>query len=209
MNEGREITALATRAAFCPAKRRSTSPATSALVFVLFLSLGIVLNLALSPTKQGVDLPLASLRLTLVTATPTTAEGTFTLLLSVTKSEAVFLGAVFLFTFTYFTLPLTRILLALRALQAATLVCRLTDWMQAGVFSPAVGACLFLYEAAFSLGLILFSVRAVALSRKLRFSTQNSVLPQFLSIIFHVFYLMITYAATLFAAALLFLTVRL
>ena len=209
MENATEITALAPRTAFCPAKRHFAPLAASAFIFVLFFLFGIALYLAISPIKSGENLSLASARLALLTATPSTAEGAFALLLSLTKSEAVFLGAAFLFTFTYFTLSLTRILLALRALQAAMLVCRLTDWMQAGVFSPAIGACLFLFEAVFSLIFILFTARAATLSLSMRFSLRNGNLPRFFCLIFHTFYVIIAYAATLFAAALLFLTVRL
>lgn len=208
MENTREITALPPRTALYPAKKHFSAIVASALVFVAFLAIGVFLYLAVLPTHKG-ELPIAASRLTLLTATPTTSEGVFYILLSATKSDGFFLALVFLFTFTYFAAPLTRALLALRAMQTAALLCRFTDWMIAGVFSPTVGIFFFLCESAFSLFAVLFAARAASLSRRMRLFGEYQALPTIILLFSHLLHLCFAYAATVFTAALLFLTVRL
>ena len=209
MNEECLPHTLDTRTGYCP-KRRHTPPIlASALIFVLFFAFGIALYLAIAPLKQDLNLPLAAERLSLLSATPTTAEGVFYLLLSATESEGLFLLFTFLLTFTFFAEPLTRALLAIRGLRVALLVCRCVDFVQTGVLSPAAGACFFICEAAFALICIMLAARSASLSQEIRHCNEHRDLLLFIHLISHLFHLLIAYSVTVFTAALLFLTLRL
>lgn len=182
---------------------------SSAVIFISFFIVGVVVYSLLSPVLSRARVPLADARLSLLTAVPTTAEGVFRLLLSVTKAEGIFLCLLFLFSFTFFAQFLTRILLILRAFCVASALCRLRDWTQAGVFPPQILCFLFVIEALTSTTLILYAAKAASLSRQLRSCDNYLILPIFKLMFFHLLSMILSYFIMLFETGVLFLITRL
>ena len=210
MKENNALLAVAEPHRVLVPQRRPLLPIfTSTAVFILFFACSIALYSVLPHAIRDGGLPLASSRLSLLSAVPTTAKGVWQLLLSATKSDAFFLSLSFLFSLSFFASTLINIALAARALQIGALVCRTTDWISIGVLSPALGVALLVCEAAFSAVLIVFASRSVSVSKQFRNSGDCGALPMIITLFLHLFYLLFSCFLTLFTAGILFFIAQL